>query len=145
MGQWVADIWVVTSWNFSSQLATSQIEDHLSSKSSRSWRSLFAQRAIKVLILASYCNAHPMCDVQALEYMYHLCIIGWVEDQRIERSRISISAGGQGLMGEKQWEMWKMRVCGFLEVMMTSKHALHAMHEDMKWDIWKSRRGRRRT
>ena len=145
MGQWVADIWVVALRNFSSQLATSRIEDHSSSESSRSWRSLFARRATKVLISASYCNARPMCGVQALEYIYHLRIIWWVEDQRNEMSRISISAGGQGLMGEKQREMWKMRVRGLLEVTTTSEHALDAMCGDMKWDIWESRRGRRRT
>ena len=85
-----------------------------------------------MLISASYCNACPMCDVQALEYIYHLCIIWWVEDQCDETSRISISAGGQGPMGEKQREMWKMRVCGLPEVMTTSEHALHAMRGDMK-------------
>ena len=85
-----------------------------------------------MLILASYCNARPMCDVQALEYIYHLCIIWWVEDQRDETSRISISAGGQGPMGEKQREMWKMRVHGLPEVTTTSEHALHAMCGDTK-------------
>ena len=85
-----------------------------------------------MLISASYCNACPMCDVQALEYIYHLRIIWWVEDQRDEMSRISISAGGQGPMGEKQQETWKMRVRGLPEVTMTSEHALHAMHGDTK-------------
>ena len=59
-----------------------------------------------------------MCDVQALKYIYHLRIIWWVEDQHDETSRISISAGGQGLMGEKQRETWKMRVHGLPEVTM---------------------------
>ena len=85
-----------------------------------------------MLISASYCNARPMCGVQALEYIYHLRIIWWVEDQCDETSRISISAGGQGLMGEKQRETWKMRVRGLLEVTTTSEHALHAMREDTK-------------
>ena len=85
-----------------------------------------------MLILASYCNACPICDVQALEYIYHLCIIWWVEDQHVEMLRISISAGGQGPMGKKQQEMWKMRVRELLEGTMTSEHALHAMHGDTK-------------